>query len=261
MAGKAPILVSLDCGAGAEALAGLDPAEARPGAEWGAGASAPVMAGPAPGLVVGAKLSVQKLIELGVGNAHLLTVGTAMDGPAAGFGRRFWSWLNSKAPLEISAMQSSGVRSFAYSDRYLLVPYTLRLLAEVVKSAPGAAEARKEITLAFADRSRDAPRFLHDTFPSDTTRREVMRQMMPGAQVNLLSKSQMDHGRSLTITLNDGRQLTLHLDQGFGGWRVDGAHRHDFGAPEAAQAKAIAAAAFPIVGEGMIGAPIALGWH
>lgn len=261
MAGKAPILASLDCGAGAEALAALDPAEARPGAEWGAGASAPVVVGPAPSLVVGAKLSVQKLIEFGAGNAHLLTVGTAMDGPAAGFGRRFWSWLSSKAPLEISAMQSVGVRSLAYSDRYLLAPYTLRLLAEVVRSAPGAAEARKKITVAYADRSRDAPRFLHDTFPSDTTRLEVMRQMMPGAQVNLLLKSQMNHGRSLTISLNDGRQLTLHLDQGFGGWRVDGTHRHDFGAPEATQAKAIAAAAFPIVGEGMMGAPIALSWH
>ncbi|WP_435171281.1 hypothetical protein [Falsirhodobacter sp. 1013] len=178
---------------------------------------------------------MQKLIELGVGNAHLLTVGTAMDGPVAGFGRRFWSWLNGKAPLDISAMQSIGVRSLAYSGRYLLVPYTMRLLAKVVKSAPGAAEARMEITLAVADKSRDAPRFQHDTFPSDTTRREVMRQMLTGAQVNLLSKSQMDHGRSLTITLNDGRQLTLHLDQGFGGWRVDGTHRHDFGAAEAAQ--------------------------
>ncbi|RWR05441.1 DEAD/DEAH box helicase [Paenirhodobacter populi] len=258
MASDAPVILGLDCGAGREALAVMEPMEALPGAEWGSGATAPVMAGPAPELKIGAKLSVQKLIELGVGNAHLLNVGTDIDGPASGFGRRFWSWMSGKAPLEIAAMQSVGVQSLAYTDRYLLSPYTLRLLSEVLKSAPGAVEARKEITLAFADRPRDEPRFLHDTFPSDSTRREVMCQLAPGAEVNLLVKAKMPHSRSLMITLKDGRKLTIHLDQGFGGWRVDGAHRHDFGASQAAQAKAISIAVFGVGGDGMAGAPIAI---
>ncbi|KJS41398.1 MAG: hypothetical protein VR71_18685 [Roseovarius sp. BRH_c41] len=258
MAGAAPIILRFDCGAGVDALAVLDPMEARPGAEWGAGAMALVVAGPAPEVDIGAKLSAQRLIELGLGNAHLLNVGTEMDGPASGFGRRFWSWLSGKAPLDIAAMQSVGVSSLAYSDRYLLSPYTLRLLAEVIKSAPGAKDAHKVINMAFSDRSRDATRYLHDTFPSDTTRREVIRQMVPGVEVTLLAKSHMAHGRSLAITLKDGRQLTIHLDQGFGGWRVDGMHRHDFAVPDAAQAKGIAAAVFSIIGDGMVGAPLAI---
>lgn len=253
-----PVLLGLDCGAGEEALAVMGPTEALPGAEWGSGATAPVLVGPAPEFTIGVKLSVQKLIELGVGNAHLLNVGTDMDGPASGFGRRFWSWLSRKAPLEIAAMQSVGVQSLAYSDRYLLSPYTLRLLSEVLKSAPGAVAARKEIVLAFADRSREGSRFLHDAFPADSTRREVMCQLLPGSEVNLHAKAKMPHSRSLAITLKDGRQLTIHLDQGFGGWRVDGVHRHDFGASESAQARAISAAVFGVTGDRMAGAPIAI---
>ncbi|WP_418024483.1 hypothetical protein ACNKFW_01150 [Paracoccus sp. TD-10] len=258
MAGDAPVFLSLDCGVGGEALAVMGPPEAFPGAEWGSGTTAPVLMGPAPELAIGAKLSVQKLIELGVGNAHLLNIGTDVDGPASGFGRRFWSWLSGKAPLEIAAMQSVGVQSLSYSDRYLLSPYTLRLLSEVLKSAPGAGDARKEITLAFADRPREEPRFLHDTFPADTARREVMCQLVPGADVRLLTKAKMAHNRSLAITLKDGRQLTIHLDQGFGGWRVDGVHRHDFSASEAAQARAISVAVFGVSGDKMAGAPIAI---
>ncbi len=258
MAGDAPVFLSLDCGVGGEALAVMEPPEAFPGAEWGSGTTAPVLMGPAPELAIGAKLSVQKLIELGVGNAYLLNIGTDVDGPASGFGRRFWSWLSGKAPLEIGAMQSVGVQSLFYSDRYLLSPYTLRLLSEVLKSAPGAGDARKEITLAFADRPREEPRFLHDTFPADTARREVMCQLVPGADVRLLAKAKMAHNRSLAITLKDGRQLTIHLDQGFGGWRVDGVHRHDFSASEAAQARAISVAVFGVSGDKMAGAPIAI---
>ena len=113
-------------------------------------------------------------------------------------------------------------------------------------------------TIAFAGRPREEPRFLHDTFPADTARREVMCQLVPGADVRLLTKAKMAHNRSLAITLKDGRQLTIHLDQGFGGWRVDGVHRHDFSASEAAQARAISVAVFGVSGDKMAGAPIAI---
>ena len=260
MAADARVIVRLDCGNGGEALAVLEPTEALPGTEWGSGAIAPVMAGPVPELTFGAKLSALKLIELGVGNAHLLSVGNEMDGPAAGFGHRFWQRLAAKAPLEISTMQLVGVRSLIYSDRYLLTPFTLRLLSEVLKSTPGAVGARKEIALAFADRSRHEPQLLHDAFPADAVRCEVMRQLVPGAVVNLHSKSRMAHGRSLGVILSDGRQLTIHLDQGFGGWRVSGVHRHNFAVSDAAQVRAISTAVFDISGDGMVGAPIAISW-
>ncbi|OWJ76647.1 DEAD/DEAH box helicase [Haematobacter genomosp. 1] len=258
MAAGARVIAGFDCGNGGEALAVLDPTEALPGTEWGSGAIAPVITGPAPELAIGARLSALRLVELGVGNAHLLNVGNEMDGPVAGFGQRFWKWLAAKAPLEITAMRSVGVRSLIYSDRYLLTPFTLRLLSEVLKSSPGAAGARKEISLAFADRARDEPRLLHDAFPSDAVRCDVMRQLAPGSVVTLQSKSRMAHGRSLAIILEDGRQLTIHLDQGFAGWRVSGVHRHDFTASDAVQARAISATVFDINGDGMVGAPIAI---
>ena len=85
-----------------------------------------------------------------------------------------------------------------------------------------------------------------------------MCQLLTGSEVNLHAKAKMPHSRSLAITLKDGRQLTIHLDQGFGGWRVDGVHRHDFGASESAQTRAISAAVFGVTGDRMAGAPIAI---
>ncbi len=44
-------------------------------------------------------------------------------------------------------------------------------------------------------------------------------------------------------------KLTMLLDQGFGGWRSQGAPRHDFQAPAKAQAKAIRSASYAVRAE------------
>lgn len=257
-AGEACVVLRAEGAAGCEALAVTDPAEALPGAAWGAGAAAPAVIGPAPDLPCGTRISAERLMALGVGNARLMRPGAALDGPAAGFGKRFWDWLRAHAPLEIGAMQGVGLRRLAYTDRYLLQPYALRLLAEVMRTAPGAGGAERSVALAPADRLPAEPRFLHDGFPSDGIRRELLAALLPGAEVSLSPKPRLPHYRALTAELADGRRLTIHLDQGFGGWRVDGTQRHDFAAPAAAQARSLTSAVFRVTGADMLGAPLAL---
>jgi len=100
MAGDLPIVLHLS-GATCQALAVSSTAEATPAESWGQGAAAPSLLGPALLPAQGRRLSAARLVELGTGNARLLWPDQVLDGPAAGFGKRFWDWLAREARLEI----------------------------------------------------------------------------------------------------------------------------------------------------------------
>jgi hypothetical protein len=245
-AAGAPVLCHLHGPSAGEALAVTAPAEAGPGPAWGQGALAPSLIGPTPVPTMGNLLSADRLVELGTGNARLVWPEAALDGPVPGFGRRFWAYLAREAPLEIGAMRAIGVRRLHYTDRYLLQAYLLRLLVELMQAAPGAKGAAQAVDLAGDDRPAVEPRLLHHNFPSDAVRTEVLCHLLPGAEVRLCAKTDLPHFRRLSAWLVDGRRLDILLDQGLGAWSVAGAQRHDFHAPAAAQARAIAAARFAV---------------
>lgn len=227
-------------GSETEALAVLAPTEALPSAVWGLGADAPVLVGAASAPPVGSRLSTRQLVALGTGNARLLWPKAVLDGPVAGFGQRFWGWLAREAPLAVAAMRGVGVRQLSYTDRYLLQASSLRSLAEVLRAAPGARAAQVEVDLAADDRPPSDPRFVHHNFISDSLRSDVLRALVPGATVQIRAKAAMPHYRAMTALLTDGRRIEIMLDQGFGSWRVASTLRHDFHAPAAAQARALA---------------------
>jgi hypothetical protein len=256
-AGAAAVLCHLHGPEGCEALAVTAGDEAAPGPAWGEGAAAPALTGPAPAPAMGNRLSADRLVELGLGNARLAWPGAVLDGPAKGFGRRFWDWLSKEAPLEVGAMRTAGVARLHYTDRYLLQAYTLRLLAEVMQAAPGAKEARLAVDLARDDRPPPEPRFLHSNFPTDALRVEVLGHLLPGAEIGLREKADLPHFRRLSAELADGRRLDILLDQGLGAWSVAGSPRHDFAAPAAAQARALSVAAFAVQA-GRSSPPVAL---
>ncbi len=258
LAGGHPLLLRLEVGSEAQGVAVTHPAEALPRVDWGLGAASAAVIGPVAEITVGPRFSADRVISLGLGNARILRPDMALDGPVTGFGKRFWSWLAALAPLEVGALRAAGVVSLAYSDRYLLQAYTLRLLAEVMQTAPGAARAARSVVLARADRAATGPRFVYDGFESDAQRLAVLEALMPAAEIRLLPKSELPHHRALVAALGDGRRLTILLDQGFGGWRVADNSRHDFAAPAAAQARSLAAATFAVTGAEAVGAPLAV---
>ena len=237
-AGDLPILLHLH-GSTCQALAVIDPSEAVPGESWGQGAAAPSVIGSATTPGLGRRLSASKLVELGTGNAHLLWPGEVLNGPATGFGKRFWGWLAREAPLEIGAMKSAGVVALHASDRYLLQAYTVRCLSDVIRSAPGAKDARVTVTIAPDERPPSDPRFVHHNFPMGSLRQEVLQALLPGAEVILAPKTQMPHYRAIRAELNDGRRVEILLDQGFGAWRATKSPRLDFNQSAAALARVL----------------------
>lgn len=231
-------------------------AEAVPGADWAEGALAPTVIGPAAAPDTGQAISLQRLMRLGTGTGHVLTPGAALDGAANGFGLRFWKWLGGFVPLEIQAMQAVGLARVAYTDRYLVTPITLLLLAEVLRAMPGAAKAALRIDLAPADLPRrdnrtPEPSRLFDGYGIDSQRRAVLQALLPQADIRLAaSKGDLPHRRELVFDLADGRRFRLLFDQGFGAWRARGVDiKHDFLADPATQARRLLRLSATVHGE------------
>lgn len=234
--------------------------DAVPGGSWGAGAEQPLLAGPFPHRVKAEPLSVQQLLKDGAGNARLFWLDSTLNGTLVGFGKRFWEHVASKAPIEIAAMRQQGVAHLRYTDRYLLTPLTLGLLAEIINAVPGAEQAQVQVITAAADRYEPTGWAVFHGFSDDTTRQAVLKTLLPQAQINMRpTKSDVPHYRALEATLRDGRLLRLFIDQGMGAWRVDGAPRHDFRAPPSEQARALRkAGAIRITAERVEGSPLSL---
>jgi hypothetical protein len=214
--------------------------EARIGEAWATGALGTVLIGTREPLAAASALSVQKLFEFGTGNGRVLTPEGDLDGPVAGFGRRFWNWIGKTALLEVGAMKSVGVTEVSYSDRYLLTPITLSLLAETIKAMPGLGATTVHIDLApnGDHRSlRDFPK-IFESYDDDRTRQQTLAALLPKARLRMAArKSDLPHRRELAFTLGDGRRYRLLFDQGFGGMRAEGRDlRHDFLAAAEVQA-------------------------
>jgi hypothetical protein len=186
-------------------------------------------------------------MKLSSGNARRIDIGDRLDGPASAFGRAFWKALASEAPLIWAAIKQHGVASAHYTDRYFLTPLNMTLLAQVLAAAPGA--PKLSITTARLERAGDPGFLVFHPFAEDERRKEAMRELWPQAALSIRSKPEIEHARSLRLVLGDGRKLTMLLDQGFGGWRSQGAPRHDFQAPAKTQAKAIRSASYAVRAE------------
>jgi len=247
MLGETAVIAQLNGSDGQKALAAVSSDECTPGADWGLGAAAPLLTGSFAAPTAGKGLSGERLVALGTGNAHLHWPGPALDGPVAGFGRRFWDCVAQAAPLVAGAMRSAGVVRIGYTDRYLLQAYSLRLLSEMLRQAPGTRGATLRVEVAADERPPIEPRLIHHNFPTDALRVDVLRSLLPdGADIRLHRKADLPHYRSLSAELADGRRVEILLDQGLGAWRAIGALRHDFAASAITQARTLSAATFDV---------------
>jgi hypothetical protein len=257
-AGGCRVLIDTDTtGDGHIALA-CEPAEARPAAQWGAGATAPVVCGPAPKTQL-EPLDAGELLGPVMGNAAVIWPGRRLDGSLAAFGERFWAMVAQEASAAWAAVTAAGLRSVVYSDRYLVSPLVLALLHRIMMAAPGGSAPTIDIALAPADRARTDPAAVHDSFADDQMRRAVLLALFPKATVSLKrNKGDLPHHRRLALHLRDGRSIVLLLDQGMGGWRSEGYARHDFAASAAVQAQSLSALDLLVRAETVGGPPRAV---
>lgn len=230
---------------------------------WGDVTRALAVRGPRAPLAVSAALSLDKVTAYGEGNSAQKDVTTELDGPVEHFGRRLWGIAKGLRPQVFA--DSARLVQVTYNDRYLRSPFTARLLFEAWRTLPlKDADTRLEIVTE-ALGAPDRPGFLlWHNWETDTLRREVLSSLFPGASITLGSKSECAHARSFRFRFEDGAEVSLSLDQGFGAWREASCRtiRFDHDAIPDAQARALGDMRFDVALQdgGRFPSPIWLRW-
>ena len=233
----APIVVTATGPAGSLDVAALSEAEALPNEDWGSGASLPLVVGKAETRPTPPTFDTERLVTLSAGNARLIRVAGQLDGSVGDFGKRFWQLIGAEAPMVLGALTSARVREAIYVDRYLASPLTFLLMASVMTAVPGFAKTAPRVarTASFSSPSFDST-FVYHNFVDDRSRSEFLSALMPAAKLEFARRGALSHARQLLLTLTDGRQVSILLDQGFGAWKCEPL-RHDFSAKAADQAR------------------------
>jgi hypothetical protein len=73
----------------------------------------------------------------------------------------------------------------------------------------------------------------------DTGGPDVISEIFPGATVKIKPKRELPHERQMVLSLEDGRDLIINFDQGFGAWQVVGKPRHRFDGRPSEQAASL----------------------
>ena len=230
---------------------------------WGYVARALALYGPREPCKVSAPLSLSKLTAYGEGNSAQKEVTTELDGPVTHFGKRFWGIARSLRPQAFAG--TSRLVGVTYNDRYLRGPLTARLLFEVWRTLPLRDEnTRLEIVTEATGQSGRPGFLLWHNWETDALRRDVLSALFKCASVELGSKSECAHARFFRLSFEDGAEISLFLDQGFGAWR-EGTRRstrfdHDLSPTE--QARALAGLDFDVALQdgGRFPSPVWLSW-
>ncbi len=257
-ANGAPVLSSTEDREGSNAIAAPVANEAIPGPNWGLGELAPLVHGQARNLPETKAFASEQLVTLSSGNAKIIRVGAQLNGRAKEFGRAFWKLLEAESPLTVASIRTHGVRDAIYTDRYLLTPLTLRLLWEVIRRMPGSRDLRLTVSTARVSSSERNRWAIFDTFSEDGMRSKILQELFPDARIDVRHRTGLPHERSLQLRLEDGRSITMLLDQGFGAWRARGTPRHDFAADPVRQARALKTLDFGVAVETGREAPLVL---
>jgi DEAD/DEAH box helicase domain-containing protein len=216
-------------------------AASQPGPGWASGA--PILCGDVlRPLDPTASVEPADLVRQPPG-ASLVEIGPELDGNADGFGARFWRQLLQVAPA-LGSRSTERLLSLHYSDRYLLSPLTVRLVASLLRAAPGRDQNTKigiDTASAAEDRLRSPETIQHDWIVGSHAReilQAIMASISPSAQVHVRDRRDLAHSRSLLLTFAGGTVRVI-LDQGVGFWQSDRRTVFDFGRPPARQAEVL----------------------
>src|SRR6185312_9135076 len=96
------------------------------------------------------------------------------------FGDRFWKKIASDAHSIAPRLKTSGpLLALHYSDRYLLSPLSVRLIFEILRSAPGLNPGTEvKLDTLGSSEAQGLPRMLPHNWSRDQDRRAVMHDLL-----------------------------------------------------------------------------------
>ncbi|MEA1071764.1 DEAD/DEAH box helicase [Sphingomonas sp. LY160] len=205
------------------------------GESWGQGSDAPTVRFTTGRLPLAATVDLDELLP--ISGTRFIELRDELDGNITGFGDRMASML---LPSIRAVAGKTPLTKITYSDRYLQSPLVARLMTEALASlrdalgVPGESVPVKIITNRLRPNERQPFGPEHDWQWEEDRAAVLLGMMEKRALTPELVEKGADHGRMLTITFADGRDVRIVFDQGFGPWRTPRYARWDhFGdAPE-----------------------------
>jgi len=147
-----------------------------------------------------------------------------LDGAAAEFGQRFLLLMSKEAPQAFEQLKASDLEEVRYSDRYLVTPWSLVLLGEILRSvARGATVPLRVDALRASPTDRGRGRIFNNwTNPvAQTATMKDWLQKIGFAKVDVelaASSRDMPHFRQMVLRYRSGTELVIDFDQGMGYW-------------------------------------------
>lgn len=228
------------------------------GEHWGVGIVHPVVtASMIQPLIVG--IDEEDLERTAVaGRDRVRELKAALSRPAHQFGAGL---VNNflKPELEAAGLwKPSHLQSIEYTDRYLVAPLPVLLLARTLaalRDSLASGNGAPEITVITAPLKRDdfrgSPTQINQNWLDEADRKETTIALLNAfgleAQYSGLGAA---HNRRLTLNYDDGSKAVIFFDQGFGYWRAPPGSRHDFISSPASQARALSNCQVFISGHG-----------
>ncbi len=209
--------------------ASADPVACLPGPNWGTALNSPVVRSTLLEKVARSQTSPITREELlpTISGDRLVEIRDQLNGDISSFGQKFWDLLEQELDPSLR-VSSNRVKKMIYSDRYICSPLQAALLFQLVSELRERAGVnRVEINTAKLDeRGQRQPYALHHNWQRTQEMQFVLRLlvMKSGAQsaIKTADKRDLPHARSLRLEYENGKRLTLFLDQGLGYWRSAG---------------------------------------
>ena len=156
-----------------------------------------------------------------------------LNGEVKKFGKRFWRTIQKHCPDLLEDAMKRKVSNVVYSDRYLYSPEPLALLHSTLDSMPFdfTKDARIEVK-ALYNADKRYMRYNNSVksnweHEEDTSRKLFIEAWFDkidhfsSVYVSLTDRrNELTHFRSLNIYFENGAQLEVFLDQGFGAWMI-----------------------------------------
>jgi hypothetical protein len=157
---------------------------------------------------------------------------TELNGQIAEFGSRFWNVLEREIPELKNDLLSKEIQKIRYSDPYLVTPLSVMLLSSILSAFVEQYLGPKGISMEvitlesnkrFDFNLRGRAVFSNWFSEEEYSRKDLMDQLLSrGFNSCSLAlekdRSKVSHARTLVISLADGEDLLLRLDQGVGYW-------------------------------------------
>jgi hypothetical protein len=181
-----------------------------------------------------------KLSELnGVPSGFIqLVIGNEFDGASISFGERVWSLINKKVPeMDLLLNGSTKIKKIHYSDRYLCSPLTILLLHNLLSELVNFSVLEENTSLLIQTAKLgysniNSPLKIYHDWIDGNDRKMIVttwfEEFFKKFSWEEKSKFDLPHERKLEITWENGKLLTVILDQGVGSWKLSPAIKSQF---------------------------------